>query len=68
MSHRIKIRVIHNEKPDIRLYVTALIELARQKLAEEAATAERETATGVNAEYKVVPAPAAESDCEADHA
>lgn len=37
MARRIKVRGIARKEPDVRLYVLALIELARQLEAEEAA-------------------------------
>jgi hypothetical protein len=37
MARRIKVRGIPRPEPDVRLYVLALIELARQLEAEEAA-------------------------------
>jgi hypothetical protein len=37
MARRIKVRGVPKPEPDVRLYVLALIELARQLEAEEAA-------------------------------
>ena len=41
MARRIKVSGIARQEPDVRLYVLALIELARQLQAEEAAAGER---------------------------
>jgi hypothetical protein len=41
MARRIKVRGIPRTEPDVRLYVLALIELARQLQAEEAAEKKR---------------------------
>ncbi len=45
MGKRIKVRGVLRKDPDVRLYVMALIELARQLEAEERAAAEHGTAT-----------------------
>ena len=42
MSRRIRVRGVPRPEPDVRLYVLALIELARQLQAEEAATKSQE--------------------------
>ena len=44
MARRIRVRGIPRPEPDVRLYVLALIELARQ-LQEEEATKERKPTT-----------------------
>ena len=41
MARRIKVSGIARKEPDVRLYVLALIELARQLQAEEAAAGEQ---------------------------
>jgi hypothetical protein len=41
MGRHIKVRAIRKEEPDIRLYVLALIALARQLQEEERAAAEQ---------------------------
>jgi hypothetical protein len=42
MARRIRVRGVPRPEPDVRLYVLALIELARQLQEEEAAQAEQE--------------------------
>jgi hypothetical protein len=46
MAKRIRVRGVPRPEPDVRLYVLALIELARQLQAEEAAMATGEPAVG----------------------
>ena len=41
MARRIKVTGIARQEPDVRLYVLALIELARQLQAEEAAAGDQ---------------------------
>ena len=41
MAKRITVRGIPRSEPDVRLYVAALVELARQLQADEQAAAER---------------------------
>jgi hypothetical protein len=43
MAKRIRVRGVPRPEPDVRLYVLALIELARQLRAEEAAKVASET-------------------------
>lgn len=45
MAKRIKVHAVARKEPDVRLYVLALIELARQLQAEEQAAAEHSNAT-----------------------
>ena len=42
MARRVRVRGVPRSKPDVRLYVMALIELARQLQEQEAAETERE--------------------------
>lgn len=46
MARRIRVRGIPRPEPDVRLYVLALIELARQLQAEEPAAKERSQPEG----------------------
>jgi hypothetical protein len=45
MAKRIKVHAVARKEPDVRLYVLALIELARQLQAEEREAADRANAT-----------------------
>jgi len=47
MARRIKVTGIPRKEPDVRLYVLALIELARQLEAEEAITRNTRKSEGV---------------------
>lgn len=46
MSHKIRITAVRRQEPDIRLYVLALIALARQLAEEEAAAEPSRTPAG----------------------
>jgi hypothetical protein len=48
MARRIRVRGVPRPEPDVRLYVLALIELARQLQAEDAAKAGGESGDGTS--------------------
>jgi len=52
MAGRIKVRGVPRPEPDVRLYVMALIELARQLQEEETAKAAREPGRRSGAERR----------------
>lgn len=52
MSRRIRVRGVPRPEPDVRLYVLALIELARQLQAEEAETKSQEQTSNPSADAR----------------
>ena len=46
MGRKIKVEALYNERPDVRLYVLALIELARQLQGEAAAEVPKQPEKG----------------------